>query len=439
MSTEALDQAFRRTRTGWWMVAVFCFAGLVSYTDRLILSVLVDPIRKELLIGDSQVSLLQGAAFALIYVLAGLPLGRLADRGKRLNILIGGAVLWCLGVVACGFAPNFLTLFVGRLLVGAGEAALAPCAISMIADAFPPRQRGAALGVFLMGMVLGGPMAITVGGALLGWAQAGAFAALPVLGGIAPWRAVLVVTGLAGLLAPLLFLTLSEPSRKESAGAVSLTDVISRFLGARRILVPLYGGMALLSVGSYGLLSWMPSLLARKFAMQPAQLGMVFGAITAVAGVAGALAGGFVSDRAERRGGPRARFVPVALGAVLGAFAAALVSGGLGLYMALLGLGLWTLASEISHIGAIAALQDLVPNEYRGVAISLIAFCNTLLGLGVGPTLVALATERVYANPTSVGQAITLVILPAAAGACVLFIICRRVLHGGRAIEAAEV
>jgi MFS family permease len=82
---------------GWWMTGVFCFAGMISYIDRLILSVLVDPIRQEMLISDYQVSLLQGAAFAVIYVLAGLPLGRLADRHHRLSILLTGSTMWCAG------------------------------------------------------------------------------------------------------------------------------------------------------------------------------------------------------------------------------------------------------------------------------------------------------------------------------------------------------
>jgi MFS family permease len=186
--------------------------------------------------------------------------------------------------------------------------------------------------------------------------------------------------------------------------------------------------MALLSVGDYGLLSWMPSLLSRRFALPPAKLGLLFGVITAVAGVAGALAGGILSDRAERRGGARARLVPIALAAAAGALAAAMVSGGL--TMVFLGLALWTLASAIGGIGGIAALQELLPNEYRGVGISLVAFCNTLLGLGVGPTLVALATEQVYGDPMAVGHAMTLVVLPAGVVACLLFIICRHALRG---------
>jgi MFS family permease len=414
-------------RAGWWMVAVFAIAAVVSYTDRFILGVMVDPIRKSLSIGDSQVSLLQGAAFAVVYVFAGLPFGRLADRGRRLKIIIAGAVLWCVGVIVCGFAPNFASLFAGRLLVGIGEAALAPAAASMIADAFPPQRRGLALGVFLMGFVLGGPMAITVGGGLLGLGEAGGFHGLPVIGALEPWRAVLVIMGAGGLIAPLLFLTLREPSRHDSVGVAPLGEVVRHVAGAWPVLLPLYGGMALMSMGDYGILSWVPSLLVRRFHMPPAELGLIFGVVTSLAGVAGSLFGGIVSDAAARRGGPRARLLPVAVAAAAGVLAAAMVSGSA--VMVFAGVGLWTIASAVVGTSAIAAMQDLVPNEYRGVGISGIAFCNTLLGLGVGPTLVALATERVFGDPAAVGYAITLVVAPAGVLALGAFIACRRALR----------
>jgi MFS family permease len=143
-------------RSQWWMVGIFAFAGLMSYTDRVVLSVLVDPIRRDLAIGDSRVSLLQGAAFAIVYVLAGLPFGRLADRTIRIRLIIVGATVWSVGTILCGLAPSFWSLFAARILVGIGEAALAPAAVSMISDSFPPAQRGTAVGVFLTGMVAGG-------------------------------------------------------------------------------------------------------------------------------------------------------------------------------------------------------------------------------------------------------------------------------------------
>lgn len=402
------------------MAAVFCFAGFSLYVHRLILSVLVDPIRHDLHISDSELSVLQGAAFAVVYVFSGLAFGRMADVWRRRRILVAGTAAWSLGTLACGAAASFGLLFAARCLVGIGESALTPAAVSMIADSFPERRRGTAIGLFLMGTVLGGPAAITIGGVLLQSAQNGAFRALPVVGTLSPWRAVLVLVGVSGFLVPLLVLGLREPRRRGVVTTVSLAAGLRRMATQRGILVPLYLAMGVITIGDYGLWSWIPALLSRRFAWTPAEIGVAFGVITAVAGVTGSLAAGIISDWAERRGGVRGRLRASLAGGVLAIVAAALVALP-SAWMVLLSLGLWTFCSSMAVIGGIAAVQQVVPAENRGTGMSLVAFCNTLLGLGFGPTLVALATEHVYGRPTAVGYAMATVVVPAAAIATILF------------------
>jgi MFS family permease len=404
------------------MVGVFWLAGMISYTDRVILSAIVDPMRRDLAISDTQVSLLQGAAFAIVYVLAGLPFGRLADRARRVRVVIAGVVIWSLGTIACGLAPSFWALFGARLIVGIGEAALFPAAVSIAADSFPPARRGTAVGIMLSGVIIGGSAAAAIGGIVLGAAQSGAFAQWPVVATLAPWRTVLVLVGVFGLVVPLLCATIAEPPRRDVTRdqGTSLGDVVALFVKQRQLLVPLYIGMGLLSIGDYGVLSWGPSVLTRRFLFQPAQMGASFGIITAIGGVVGALIGGSVSDLAQRRAGSAGRLAMIAAGAVLAAIGALLVSGGTSLIV-LAGLGLWMFASTMAATAGIATLGVIVPNEVRGVSISIVAFCNTLLGLGGGPTLVALATDHVYHNPLTVGLAITTTVLPAAVLAAALF------------------
>ncbi|MBA4306413.1 MFS transporter [Sphingopyxis bauzanensis] len=418
----------------WWMVAVFCFAGFISYTHRLILSVLVDPLQIDLGIGDASISLLQGAAFAIIYVLAGLPLGRLADRGRRRRILIGGALIWCTGSILCGLAPGFWTLFAARAVVGIGEAALAPAAASMIGDAFPPHQRGTAIGVFFMGMVVGGPAAVGIGGVLLGAAQDGAFLAVPLLGTLAPWRIVLILIGVSGLLVPILLLTVREPQRLEAIEQAPLSHVIARLASDRLVLGTLLIAIALLSVGDYGLLSWVPSVLSRLFLWKPEQIGSIFGLVTAIAGIFGALLGGVLSDLFARRGGVRGRLGFSMAAASLAGVGALLVAAPHPA-LVLLGLGLWTLCSAIAATAGVAALQDVIPGDLRGIGMSLVAFCNTLLGLGMGPTAVALVTERGFGNPLAVGYSVACIVVPAAMLSIGLFHMSRSALlhkRGGR-------
>ena len=411
---------------GWWMVAVLFFTALLSYTDRLVLSVLVDPLRRSFGLSDTAVSLLQGVAFTLVYVFASLPMGRLADRHRRRTLLIAGASLWCAATIACGLAPGFWTLFSGRLLIGIGEATLVPAAVSMIADSFPPERLGTAVGTFAMGTVIGGPLGISAGGLLLAAAKQGTFSGWPLLGSLEPWRLVLVALGLLGLLSPLLLLTVREPNRlKSGSPEISLRAVVHHFTQARRQLVPLYLAMALLSIGDYGLLSWAPATLSRVFGWPASEVGVLFGIITAIAGVAGALGGGWISDVAEHRGSTRARLSVCLTAALIAAAAAAAISAPFA-YAVLAGIAGWVLFSSVGGIGGVAALQEVMPDEHRATSMSLLTFCNTLIGLGCGPTVIALTTQYAFSSPRSVGFAISMVVVPAAIIAAAAFSLTRR-------------
>src|SRR5688572_4369774 len=156
-----------RKASGWWAVFVFFLAAILSYTDRQILSLLVDPIRAGLNLSDVQLGILHGTAFAVLYAAFGLPLGRLADLMNRRNLILVGVMIWSTATVACAWARSFEELLVARLFVGLGEAALAPAALSMISDLFPAERRGVAIGTFALGIVAGAGVAIGVGGTLL--------------------------------------------------------------------------------------------------------------------------------------------------------------------------------------------------------------------------------------------------------------------------------
>jgi MFS family permease len=359
-------------------------------------------------------------AFTIVYVFASLPIGRIADRGHRKVLLIAGASLWCIAAVLCGLAPNFGTLFTGRLLIGIGEAVLVPTAVSMIADSFPPERRGFAIGILSMGTIIGGPLGISVGGILLSVASAGGFHAWPFVGSLAPWRQVLVTIGAAGLVAPLLLATVREPKRLETTLDTSIKAAANHFMVSRRILAPLYISMALLSIGDYGLLSWMPSSLSRRFAWEPGRIGLVFGVITALSGIAGAAVGGWISDVVDRRVGTHGRVLICVAAAAVAAIAAALVSTA-DVMLVLMSIGLWTFASAVGGTSGVAALQEVLPSRFRATGMSLFTFTNTLVGLGAGPTLIALATDRLFTGPAALSFAISTIVGPAAVVSCAMF------------------
>ena len=160
----------------WTVVAILIATAVLSYTDRQVLSLLVDPIRGELGISDTQVSLLLGTAFAVVYGIAGIPLGVLADRTSRRNLIFAGVLVWSCGTLACGFSHSFGQLFAARIVVGLGEAVLSPAAISLISDYFPPSRRGTAVGFFLSGIAMGIGAAILIGGGVLHVVELGVLA-----------------------------------------------------------------------------------------------------------------------------------------------------------------------------------------------------------------------------------------------------------------------
>jgi MFS family permease len=428
---------------GWWMIAVFAIAAVLQYTDRQILSLLVDPIRADLGISDTGIGILQGAAFAVLYSLVGLPLGRVADLLPRRSVIIAGVLLWSLATVASGLASNFSQLLLCRVFVGIGEAALAPAAASMIVDTFAPARRGTAVGLFLMGQVIGGGAALAIGGYLLDLAVQGDLAWLPLIGALAPWRAVLVLVGLPGLIVAALLLSVAEPARRRNGGngaagrALPLIAVAQGFRARAGLLVPLYLANALVSVGDYGLLAWSPAFLSRNFDFAPATIGTVLGGIAIVTGIVGTAGGGYLADRLSWHFGASARLKLVFTASLFGVLGACVglmptASG------VLLALTLWMLASAVSGTVAIAVILEALPSEMRGVGTSLVAFCNTILGLGLGPTLVATATEQVFADSNAVGLAMTLVTLPAMLIAVGLFYRAQRVPPSPRPASGPE-
>jgi MFS family permease len=436
-ASDGHENAYPPPVTAWWGVTLFTLGAILSYTDRQILGILVDPIRGSLHLTDTQVSVLQGTAFAVIYSVIGLPLGRIADLVPRRALLILAIALWSAGTAACGLAHSFGALLGARLLVGVGEAALAPAAISLIGEYFPPDRRGTAMGVFLAGIVIGAGAAIGIGGGLLQLAQAGSLRTLPLFGALAPWRIVLLVAGIAGLAVSASMLTLYEPpGRGFSPGHLrarlfGLDEIAAAFRNHAGVLVPLYGALAFWSIVDNALLSWAPALLMRRFAWSPGEVGARLGAIAILAGLIGTPAGGLISDKVTARWGMRARF-PLLLIVALG--------GTLGIPVGLVGTPAAALASACcwiflsSALGtiAIATILDILPQESRGFGTSTIAFNNIIVGLGLGPTLVALMTDKVFHDSQAVGYAMSCIIAPSVLLAILLYAVAMlRVSHAG--------
>jgi MFS family permease len=428
---EAAEAPYPRPSRAWALVAVFFFTSIVSVLDRGIITLTVDPIRHDLGISDLQISLLQGLSFGIFYAIVGLPLGLSADRVPRRTLLAWGVVAWSLATIYGGFAASFGHLFLSRLLVGLGEATLAPCAVSMISDMFPPQKRGRPISVYLMGQAVSGGVSIILTGLILKAAPRGGFAGWPVISHLAPWRVVFVLCGLSGFLAVLMLLAFREPQRRGvqvAAPGVGFGAFLRYLRAEWRVFLPFYLGFAVISMGSYGMGAWSAAFLIRAHHLPAPVVGRWLGLTTVIAGVLGALIGGHLIDALSRRGVRDGKFrilvlaswcaLPAALSALAPSTTAALVMLGFGVASAPL-------------IGAtmISAVQEMTPNNMRGLAVSLFGFTNTLLGFTLGPLLIATATEHLFHDPAKVGFSMMVVMIPAEAIGCVLFICAHRALR----------
>jgi MFS family permease len=198
----------------WYVVGILVLAYTFSFIDRQILSLLVGPMKRDLGISDTQMSLLQGFAFAVFYCLAGLPIGRMVDSRKRVNIISIGVFVWSVMTALCGTAHAYWQLFLYRMGVGVGEAALSPAAYSMIADYFPPKRLGFALGVYGMGVYIGAGLALIIGAAVIGLVSSGGDIVVPLFGEVYAWQLTFFVVGLPGILIALWVWTVREPERR---------------------------------------------------------------------------------------------------------------------------------------------------------------------------------------------------------------------------------
>ena len=213
---------------GWLTVGLLTIAYVFSFIDRYVLGLLIEPIKADLGLTDTQIGLLLGPAFAIFYATMGLPLGWLADRKNRVKIVAVGIAVWSIATAASGLARNFTHLFIARMSIGVGEATLSPCAMSIISDSFPPEKRSRPIAVYTMALSVGAGFASLLGAGVLTWAKSGGSITLPWLGELMPWQATFFIVGLPGLILSVLFFLLREPARSGGPSAVggSLPDML---------------------------------------------------------------------------------------------------------------------------------------------------------------------------------------------------------------------
>ncbi|MBU3059561.1 spinster family MFS transporter [Pseudomonas indica] len=416
------NNGYPSSARAWITVTILMVAYVLSFIDRQILNLLVAPIRRDLVISDTQMSLLMGLSFALFYTVCGIPLGRLADTRSRRGLIALGVLFWSAATAACGMARSYVQFLFCRIGVGVGEAALSPAAYSLIADSFPAERRATAISVYSMGVYLGSGIAFLLGGLVIRFASAQGDVVLPLLGEVRPWQLIFIVLGAAGVLFTLLLLAVREPARRGvGAGvAVPLAEV-GRYIRSNRRTVLCHNlGFAGLSFAGYGSAAWVPTFFIRTYGWDAGQVGIVYGSIVAVFGCLGIVFGGRLADWMARHGRRDAN-MRVGLYAAVAALPCVLL-------FPLMDEALWAVLLMAPTVFCLsmpfgvapAAIQEIMPNAMRGQASAIYLFVITLVGLGIGPTAVALVTDYVFADDHALRYSLLIVTSLAVCGSILL-------------------
>ncbi|TDU32238.1 putative MFS family arabinose efflux permease [Panacagrimonas perspica] len=412
MAASAAPSAYPRPLIAWCTVGLLTLAYILSFIDRQIMSLLVAPIRRDLGISDTQMSLLMGFSFAVFYTLCGIPLGRLADVASRRWIVTWGVAFWSLATAACGLGHHYWQLFLGRVGVGIGEAALSPAAYSLITDSFGPERRATAISVFATGIFIGTGMAYVLGGLVVGFAAEQGETILPLVGATRPWQLVFYLLGGIGLLFAWVLLLIREPLRHGTpAGAspIPLREVFGTLARHRRTVVLHNFGFAGIALALYSVNAWIPSVWQRVHGWEIRDVGLVYGTIVCFAGGFGIVFGGWLADRWRSQGMSDATLRVGMLGGLIGAplsLAMAFMPNGTALAVLMIPVTIF-IAMPLGV--AASAIQDLVPNGMRGQTSAIYLFVVNIVGLGFGPTAVALLTDRVFADDASVHLSLAIV------------------------------
>ncbi len=409
----------------WYVVVVLTLAYTCSFIDRQILTLLIEPIRRDLNVSDTQVSLLGGLAFSIFYTTLGIPIARLADQTHRRNLMAAGIAVWSFMTAACGLARGFWGLFAARVGVGVGEAALSPAAFSLLADYFPPQRLARAISVYSTGLYFGAGLALMIGGTVVQLVSSAPVRELPLVGEVFSWQLTFFAVGMIGLPVLLLMFTIREPLRRgmrvrassdQSPDRPSGWPALRAFLrqNARTVVChitafTLYG----IAINCY--LFWAPTLMMRTHGWSAPQAGLTIGAMMFGLGTAGVYCGGWLADRyamAGRRDAVlRAAFLGM-LGGLPFLVATPLVNDA---RLASTGLGIAIFFMAFPQGLPSAALQIVTPNPLRAQMTAIYFFIGNLVASGLGPTIPALLSDYVFQDPAMIRYAIAaveVVVLP---------------------------
>ena len=382
-SSPAITPGARR-----YALVILAIVYMFNFVDRQILAILLPAIRDEFGVSDAWLGFLTGTAFAMFYIVLGIPVARYADRHNRRNLIALAVAVWSGMTALSGMAANFVQLALARIGVGVGEAGCSPPAHSMIADLYPPEERSTAMGVYTIGISAGIMLAYLLGG----W----------VVQNIG-WREALLIVGLPGLLlAAVVRFTVVEPKRGHSEGREALGEqppflTTLRFLWRRPSFIHMTVAAGLSSYVGYSVISFLPSFLVRSYGMPVDQIGIYLGLIIGIIGGAGFFLGGYIADHLGQSGHRQAlSFIGITVLLTAVPYAAMFLSSS---WQTALLLFLIPAATANVYLAPILSqAQGLVSLRMRAMASALALLIINVIGLALGPLLTGLLSDLLEAR-----------------------------------------
>ncbi len=397
MTTE---RQYPSSKYAWYMVVILTIAYILSFVDRYILGLLAEPIKADLGLSDLQIGLLLGPAFGLFYIFMGLPLGWLADRKRRTWIVAAGVFVWSAATFASGLAKNFWHLAVARFSVGAGEATLSPCAMSMISDSFPREKRGQPIAFYSSALSLGAGIAGLISAAVIAFAQSADSLVVPVIGQVAPWQFTFFVVGFPGIIMAAVMLTLREPPRQKTRGAevkpdffVMLRHVFSRW----HIYGSFVAFVCLMTIVAYSQGFYAPRF-KRTWGWEAQQYAIVNSIVLLAVGPLTVNAAGWLNDKWFSEGKKDAPLLIMIIGALLivptGIIAPLMPDPWLAMGVLVLN----TVGIATTTATGVTGLLNITPSEIRGQTVAVYYMTISLAGLFLGPPTIGWLSDNVFGN-----------------------------------------
>ncbi len=394
------ERQYPSSKYAWYMVIVLTVAYILSFVDRYILGLLIEPIKADLGLTDTQIGWLLGFAFSIFYATMGIPLGILADRKRRTFIVAAGIAVWSLATAASGLAKNFWHMFIARMTVGAGEATLSPCTMSMISDSFPREKRGRPIAFYTAALSLGAGIASLVSAGVLTWAKSVPEISLPLIGAVAPWQFTFIVVGLPGVLVALLVLTMREPTRQpspESDVEPKFTHMLRHVYDRLGVYLSFVSFVCVMTIIAYSQ-GWLAPTFERTWGWPAEKYATINAIVLLAVGPLTVNIAGWMNDKLYAQGRKDAPLLIMIIGVLImvptGAIAPLMPSP----YVAMGIYAINTIGIAMTSATGVTGLMNITPGAIRGQTVAVYYMMISLSGLLLGPSTVGWLSDNVYGN-----------------------------------------